>query len=81
MVGKRQFSLRNLLIATAFLAGVCAVAKLSITSGEPVGLVFGVLAFATLPAGGIGSLYDRPWDTGTREPRASILRPKSLVAR
>ena len=59
MIGKRQFSLRSLLIATAFLAALCATLRLMFGDADRTGKLFGLLMLPILLCGAIGSLRGR----------------------
>jgi hypothetical protein len=59
MIGKRQFSLRSLLVATTFLAASCAALRLMFGDADRTGKLFGLLMFPILLCGAVGSLRGR----------------------
>lgn len=59
MIGRRQFSLGSLFVATAFVAGTCAALRLMFDDSDRTGKVFGLLTLPILLCGAFGSLRGR----------------------
>ncbi len=59
MIAGRQFSLRSLFVATAFLAAACAVVRLGVSGARPDGQGFALLLVPVLLSGAIGALRGR----------------------